>query len=182
MLDKLIDLSLKYRLLVIVLFISICALGFRAYKNIPVDAFPDITPKQVVIYTESPGNSAEDIEKMKKDAELHADEDAKKKELVDVKNSADLTIFTAEKALTEHAAHITEDIKTAVEEKIKELKSAKEGSDKGAIETAMHALSTEMQKIGEAVSKAQTQNPSADGASSPEGGVKDAEAEEKKEE
>ena len=49
MLDKLIDLSLKYRLLVIVLFISICALGFRAYKNIPVDAFPDITPKQVVI-------------------------------------------------------------------------------------------------------------------------------------
>lgn len=44
MLDKLIDLSLKYRLLVIVLFISICALGFRAYKNIPVDAFPDITP------------------------------------------------------------------------------------------------------------------------------------------
>jgi molecular chaperone DnaK len=130
----------------------------------------------------SSGLSAEDIEKMKKDAELHADEDAKKKELVDVKNSADLTIFTAEKALTEHAAHITEDIKTAVEEKIKELKSAKEGSDKGAIETAMHALSTEMQKIGEAVSKAQTQNPSADGASSPEGGVKDAEAEEKKEE
>ena len=64
MLDKLIDLSLKYRLLVIVLFISICALGFRAYKNIPVDAFPDITPKQVVIYTESPGNSAEDIEKL----------------------------------------------------------------------------------------------------------------------
>lgn len=64
MLNKLIDLSLKYRLLVIVLFISICALGFRAYKNIPVDAFPDITPKQVVIYTESPGNSAEDIEKL----------------------------------------------------------------------------------------------------------------------
>ncbi len=64
MLDKIIDLSLKYKLLVIVLFISICALGFKAYKDIPVDAFPDITPKQVVIYTESPGNSAEDIEKL----------------------------------------------------------------------------------------------------------------------
>lgn len=64
MLDKIIDLSLKYKLLIIVLFISISALGFKAYKDIPVDAFPDITPKQVVIYTESPGNSAEDIEKL----------------------------------------------------------------------------------------------------------------------
>ncbi len=64
MLDKIIDLSLKYKLLVIVLFIAISALGFKAYKTIPVDAFPDITPKQVVIYTESPGNSAEDIEKL----------------------------------------------------------------------------------------------------------------------
>lgn len=64
MLDKLIDLALKYKLLVIVLFIGISAFGFKAYQEIPVDAFPDITPKQVVIYTESPGNSAEDIEKL----------------------------------------------------------------------------------------------------------------------
>lgn len=101
----------------------------------------------------SSGLSSEDIEKMKKDAELHADEDAKKKELVDTKNTADLTIFTAEKALTDHKDQITEDIKNAVEEKIKALRSAKEGTDKGAIETAIHELSTEMQKIGEAVSK-----------------------------
>jgi len=40
------------------------ALGFRAYQSVPIDAFPDITPKQVVIYTESPGNSAEEIEKL----------------------------------------------------------------------------------------------------------------------
>ena len=64
MLEKLIDLSLKYKLLVIAIFIAIMAFGFRAYQNIPIDAFPDITPKQVVIYTESPGNSAEDIEKL----------------------------------------------------------------------------------------------------------------------
>lgn len=101
----------------------------------------------------SSGLSAEDIEKMKKDAELHAEEDAKKKELVDTKNTADLTIFTAEKALTDHKDQITEDIKNSVEDKIKALKTAKEGTDKSAIETAMHELSTEMQKIGEAVSK-----------------------------
>ena len=64
MLEKLIELSLKYKLLVIVLFMAISAFGYKAYKEIPVDAFPDITPKQVVIYTESPGNSAEDIEKL----------------------------------------------------------------------------------------------------------------------
>jgi len=64
MLNKLIDLSLQYKLLVIVLFIAICAFGIRSYQNIPIDAFPDVTPKQVVIYTESPGNSAEDIEKL----------------------------------------------------------------------------------------------------------------------
>lgn len=129
----------------------------------------------------SSGLSAEDIEKMKKDAELHADEDAKKKELVDTKNTADLTIFTAEKALTEHSAHVTEDIKTGVEEKIKSLKSAKEGDDKATIETAIHELSTEMQKIGEAVAKAQPsegENPPTGG----EGEVKDAKAEEQTEE
>ena len=64
MLNSLIDISLKYKLLVIILFLTISAFGYKAYKEIPVDAFPDITPKQVVIYTESPGNSAQDIEKL----------------------------------------------------------------------------------------------------------------------
>ncbi|WP_418640848.1 efflux RND transporter permease subunit [Sulfurimonas sp. ST-27] len=64
MLDKLIELSLKYKILVLVFFLGIIAFGYRAYRDIPIDAFPDITPKQVVIYTESPGNSAEDIEKL----------------------------------------------------------------------------------------------------------------------
>lgn len=125
----------------------------------------------------SSGLSSEDIEKMKKDAELHADEDTKKKELVDTKNTADLTIFTAEKALSEHKDKITDDIKNAVEEKIKSLRTAKDGSDKSAIESAIHELSTEMQKIGETVNKAQSQqenNPTA------EGEVKDAEATEEK--
>ena len=64
MLEKIIDISLKYKLMVIIFFIIISIMGIKAYKSIPVDAFPDITPKQVVIYTESPGNSAEDIEKL----------------------------------------------------------------------------------------------------------------------
>jgi molecular chaperone DnaK len=126
----------------------------------------------------SSGLSADDIEKMKKDAELHADEDAKKKELADIKNTADLTIFTAEKSLVDHKDKITEDIKTSVEAKIASLKTAKEGSDKTSIETAIHELSTEMQKIGEVVNKASDTN--TEGAPNTEN-VKDAEGEEKTE-
>ena len=55
---------IQYKFLVIALFIAISGFGYKAYQDIPVDAFPDITPKQVVIYTESSGNSAEDIEKL----------------------------------------------------------------------------------------------------------------------
>lgn len=58
------ELLIQYKFLVLALFIAIASFGYKAYQNIPVDAFPDITPKQVVIYTESPGNSAEDIEKL----------------------------------------------------------------------------------------------------------------------
>jgi molecular chaperone DnaK len=101
----------------------------------------------------SSGLSADDIEKMKKDAEMHAAEDAQKKELADVKNTADMMIFSAEKALQEHGANIPDEIKTAVQGKIDEAKKAKEGTDKAAIETATSALSTEMQKIGEHIQK-----------------------------
>jgi cobalt-zinc-cadmium resistance protein CzcA len=64
MLDKLIEISLKQKLLVVLFFMAVVVFGYKAYQEIPVDAFPDITPKQVVIYTESAGNSAEDIEKL----------------------------------------------------------------------------------------------------------------------
>ena len=58
------EILIQYKFLILALFIAISGFGYKAYKNIPVDAFPDITPKQVVIYTESVGNSAEDIEKL----------------------------------------------------------------------------------------------------------------------
>jgi len=98
--------------------------------------------------------SKEDIEKMKQDAELHAEEDKKKKEAIEVKNTADQLVYTAEKALKDAEGKIGEDIKTAVQEKITALNSVKETGDKEAIMKATAELSTEMQKIGEAMSKA----------------------------
>ena len=62
--EKLYELFIRYRFLVLALFLALGAFGWRAYKEIPVDAFPDITPKQVIIYTESPGNPPGMIEKL----------------------------------------------------------------------------------------------------------------------
>ncbi len=64
MLVKLVEFSLRYKLLVIILFGVVAALGWRAVNTVPIDAFPDVTPTQVNIYTESPGLAAEDVEQL----------------------------------------------------------------------------------------------------------------------
>ena len=97
--------------------------------------------------------SKDDIERMKKEAELHADEDKKKQESVEVKNIAESMLYTAEKALKDNGDKIPAEIKTDVEAKIADLKTVKDGSDVEAIKKASEALSTAMQKIGEAMSK-----------------------------
>lgn len=62
MLTALVEISLRYKLLVIVAFAIIAFLGVRAFQQVPVDAFPDVTPVQVNVYTESPGLASEDVE------------------------------------------------------------------------------------------------------------------------
>lgn len=64
MLGRLVELSLRYRLLVLLAFAGIAFLGWRAVRTVPVDAFPDVTPVQVNVYTESPGLAAEDVEQL----------------------------------------------------------------------------------------------------------------------
>ncbi len=100
------------------------------------------------------GLSEADIERMKKEAEDHATEDTKKKELIDTRNLAEQMIYTAEKALKDHEAEVPADVKTDIEDKIKAVREVREGEDKAAIESASEALSTAMQKIGEIMSKA----------------------------
>lgn len=137
----------------------------------------------------SSGLTDEDIEKMKADAETHSADDKKKKETVEFRNIADHLVYTAEKALTDNRESISDDIKKSVEEKIGALKEVKDGDDSEAIKSATQALSTEMQKIGEAVA-AQNKQQSKKGSDSADGGqkdtadekVRDAEFEEKKDE
>ncbi len=119
----------------------------------------------------SSGRTDEEIKKMQKDAELNAEADKKKKELVDIRNNAEMTIFTAEKALKDAGDKVPADVKTSVEEKVAKLKEVKElpdhhTDDGGRLKSATDELMTEMQKIGEAMSKAQaagTEQPKQEG-------------------
>jgi cobalt-zinc-cadmium resistance protein CzcA len=64
MLNRLVELSLRYKFLVLIIFAVVAFLGARAVRDVPIDAFPDVTPAQVNIYTESPGLAAEDVEQL----------------------------------------------------------------------------------------------------------------------
>jgi molecular chaperone DnaK len=107
----------------------------------------------------SSGLKKEDIERMKKEAEMNAAEDAKKKESVEVKNIAEQMIYTAEKAMKDNKDKIPAEVMKGVEDKIADLKTATSGTDAALIKTKTEALSTEMQKIGEAMAKAQKEAP-----------------------
>ncbi len=97
----------------------------------------------------STGLSKEEVEKMAKDAEAHAEEDKKKREMVEARNLADTLVYTTEKALREAGEKIAADKKKPVEEKIEALKKLKDSDDIAAIKKATEELSQEAQKIGQ---------------------------------
>jgi len=129
----------------------------------------------------SSGLKDEDIKKMQADAELHAEEDKKKKENAEVKNTAEMILYTAEKALKDNEAKIPAEVKDSVNAKITALKSVKDGTDGEAIKKATEELSAEMSKIGEAISKAGAETPPASAPEEQNPEVHDAEFKEKKE-
>lgn len=102
----------------------------------------------------SSGLGEVEIQRMIKDAELHAQEDKKRKEEVDTKNEADAILFRAEKALKEYKEQIPQEIAQDVQSRIDALKKALESGDAAAIKAAKEALESHMQKIGEAMAKA----------------------------
>ena len=121
----------------------------------------------------------EEIERMKKDAESHVEEDKKIKETAEARNLADQLIYTAEKSLKDNADKIGEELKKAVQEKIADVKSVKDGSDGEAIKKATGALSSELQKIGETIYKKAQSDTKKEGGSDPKNNIRDAEFEEK---
>jgi len=103
----------------------------------------------------SSGMDKEEVEKLKKEAALHAEEDKKKRESIDIKNQADTLVYSTEKALKDAGDKIKDEDKKNIEEKIKALKDIKDKDDIDAIKKAVEELSQSAQKIGEAVYKDQ---------------------------
>ena len=116
----------------------------------------------------SSGLSDAEIEKMKNEAEAHAEEDKKEKEKVDKLNSADAMIFQTEKQIKEYGDKLPADKKAEIESALEELKTAHKGQDIPAIDAAMEKMNTIWQQASQEMYK------DADGQTPPEAGAGDA--------
>lgn len=141
--------------------------------------------EQKITITASSGLSKEEVERMKNDASVHAEEDKKKRELVEARNMADTMVYTTEKMVKDAGDKVSADDKKTVEEKVEALKKVKDSDDVEAIKKAGDELSTIAQKIGAAMYQAEQAAGATGGASgeqsAPEQGAQDATFTEKKE-
>lgn len=120
---------------------------------------------QSIKITGSTGLTKEEIEKMKEEAEKHADEDKTEVEKIAAKNQADSLVYTSEKALTDAGDKVPADIKSEIEEKIKSLKDILSTGSKEDLESKTKELSDSLQKIGQYMNQQQAQEqPPTDGA------------------
>ncbi len=125
--------------------------------------------EQSIQITASSGLTDDEIEKMTKDAELHAEDDKKRKELVETRNSADALVHASEKSLKDLEDKVDDETKQAVEKEIENVKSVMEGDDTDAIKTAIEALTAASHKLAELMyAQAAKDNP--DGGAPGDGG------------
>jgi molecular chaperone DnaK len=125
--------------------------------------------EQAIQITPSSGLSEDEIKKMQKDAELHAEEDKKKKEKIETKNHADTLAYSTEKALKEYGDKVDADTKKKIEDKLEELKKALTADDSDAIKKASDELNEVSMKLGEAMYKASAEKQGAAGAEAGDG-------------
>jgi len=110
--------------------------------------------EQKITITASSGLTKEEIEKMRKDAELHADDDRKQKEEIETRNEADNAVYRSEKLLKESAEKISGADKSKIENAVKEVKEALKGADAAAIKTASEKLNEAWQAVSAELYKA----------------------------
>lgn len=106
---------------------------------------------QHITITASSGLSDSEVEQMRKDAEAHADDDRKRKEMIEARNHADNTAYAAEKALREFGDKVPAEVRSEIETQVAETKSAAQGEDVEKIKAATDALGLAIQKIGASV-------------------------------
>ena len=120
-----------------ILNVSAKDLGTKKEKSIKVEA--------------SSGLSKDEVERMRKDAEVHAEDDKQKRKVIDLKNSSDHLIYTTEKFLTENSASISEKDKTRTNAIIDRLKSARDKEDAEGMTSAQAELQKVSQEVGKAM-------------------------------
>ncbi len=129
-----------------------------------VSAKDKATGKEQSIRIESScGASEEEVEKMKKEAQMHADEDKKKQELIEVRNKANSLVYATEKTLRDAGDKISDDTKKEIEGKLEELNKVKDGDNAEEIKSKTSELSQVIQKVGSELYKQQQEQQQQEG-------------------
>lgn len=126
--------------------------------------------EQKITITASSGLSKDEVDRLVREAEMHADEDKRRREEIELKNQADALAYSAEKTIQEQGDKIPADLKSEVEGKVAALRSALQGGDVNYIRSTMQDLSTAMQKVGSAVYQQQGGQPGQGGPGDQHGG------------
>jgi molecular chaperone DnaK len=133
---------------------------------------------QHITITASSGLSDAEVEQMRKDAEAHAEDDRKRKDLIEARNHADNTAYAAEKALRDFGDKVPAEVKTDIEARVAETRAAAQDEDVAKIKAATEALGLAIQKIGAAVYEQQPGQAAGEGeagqSSDPSSGQTDA--------
>ncbi len=128
---------------------------------------------QNITITASSGLSESEVEQMRQEAEAHAEEDRKNRELIETKNRADNTVYSAEKTLSDLGDKVPGDLKQKVEDAAAKVREVKDGEDLDAIKNATDALTEVLQQVGQAAYQQQqpegeTSTENAEGDKGPE--------------
>ena len=127
--------------------------------------------EQKITITASSGLSKDEIEKMRKDGEMHAEEDRKRKEEIESRNEADNAVYRTEKMLKDNKDKISEADRTKIEGALNEVKEALKGSDSAAIKTASEKLNEAWQAVSAELYKAASEKAQASRGKGPEAGA-----------
>ena len=118
---------------------------------------------QHITITASSGLSESEVEKMRRDAEQHADEDRRRKDLIEIRNNADSTVYSAEKTLKDLGDKIPGELKSQVEDKVARVREVMTGEDPQVIRTRLEELNQALQQVGAAAYQQPEPQPEAPG-------------------
>jgi molecular chaperone DnaK len=137
--------------------------------------------QQSIEIKSSSGLSDEEIKKMTRDAEAHAEEDKKRRQVIDLKNQADQLVYSTEKTLKEHGAKVSSETRGKIESAVNNLKEATKGEDASAIRRAIDNLNETSQELGKALYEEAAKKQAAAGAQAqPQGAPASGEADVKR--